>query len=206
MDKKNIPQDNPSHSAQVSDYSKLYRDVKTAVESGLTDISDIKISDTEAKQHVEDLKKELNSIKGRFDSEIKFLASNSEWEKFSIAFFGETNAGKSTLIESLRIVFQEKQRQKLIEENRADIKALENKFSANADNLVAELGKVHESYANEIEKISINIKRLRDFCVKEYGYRRQIIRVVAGFLLGFLSAILLLSNWPGFAFWLGIGR
>ena len=50
MDKKDKSQDESSlkAQAQVKDYSKLYKDVKIAVETGLTDISDIKISDTEA--------------------------------------------------------------------------------------------------------------------------------------------------------------
>ena len=208
MDKKDKSQDESSlkAQAQVKDYSKLYKDVKIAVETGLTDISDIKISDTEAKQHVENIKKELYAIKDRFDGEIKFIENNSEWDKFSIAFFGETNAGKSIIIESLRIVFQEKERQKLIEQNKADLKVLEKKFAVNTENLINKLGNVYSSYANEIEKISSNITTVRDFCAKEYGYRRQAIRLLLGFLLGFSTATLLLIEWHSFALWLGIGK
>ena len=35
------------------------------------------------------------------------LEKNSEWNTFTIAFYGETGAGKSTLIETLRILLQE---------------------------------------------------------------------------------------------------
>ncbi|RYL29670.1 hypothetical protein [Acinetobacter piscicola] len=35
------------------------------------------------------------------------LQKNAEWDYFTIAFFGETNAGKSTLIEVLRLLFEE---------------------------------------------------------------------------------------------------
>lgn len=35
------------------------------------------------------------------------LKGNTEWDFFTIAFFGETNAGKSTLIEVLRLLFAE---------------------------------------------------------------------------------------------------
>lgn len=35
------------------------------------------------------------------------LEKNSEWKAFTIAFYGETGAGKSTLIETLRILLQE---------------------------------------------------------------------------------------------------
>lgn len=38
---------------------------------------------------------------------IQELKDNQEWDKFTIAFYGETGAGKSTIIESLRIKFEE---------------------------------------------------------------------------------------------------
>ncbi len=39
--------------------------------------------------------------------ELKSLKNNEEWEKFTIVFYGETGAGKSTLIECLRLFFKE---------------------------------------------------------------------------------------------------
>ncbi|GHQ26212.1 hypothetical protein VN1218_06320 [Helicobacter pylori] len=45
---------------------------------------------------------ELKSLK-----ELESLKNNEEWEKFTIAFYGETGAGKSTLIECLRLFFKE---------------------------------------------------------------------------------------------------
>ena len=53
----------------------------------------------------------LHSI-DRFQQEelnpaISELKKNQEWDKFTIAFYGETGAGKSTIIESLRIKFEE---------------------------------------------------------------------------------------------------
>ena len=42
------------------------------------------------------------------EKKMNELKSNSEWDYFTIAFFGETNAGKSTLIEVLRLLFAEK--------------------------------------------------------------------------------------------------
>ncbi|GAA7844357.1 hypothetical protein HpBT081_02030 [Helicobacter pylori] len=40
--------------------------------------------------------------------ELESLKNNGEWEKFTIAFYGETGAGKSTLIECLRLFFKER--------------------------------------------------------------------------------------------------
>ncbi|GAA8962138.1 hypothetical protein HpSP30_08780 [Helicobacter pylori] len=39
--------------------------------------------------------------------ELESLKNNEEWEKFTIAFYGEIGAGKSTLIECLRLFFKE---------------------------------------------------------------------------------------------------
>ncbi|MFT2724965.1 AAA family ATPase [Helicobacter pylori] len=39
--------------------------------------------------------------------ELESLKNNEELEKFTIAFYGETGAGKSTLIECLRLFFKE---------------------------------------------------------------------------------------------------
>ncbi|PDW65660.1 GTPase [Helicobacter pylori] len=39
--------------------------------------------------------------------ELESLKNNEEWENFTIAFYGETGAGKSTLIECLRMFFKE---------------------------------------------------------------------------------------------------
>ncbi|GAA6958165.1 hypothetical protein ID0050_06900 [Helicobacter pylori] len=39
--------------------------------------------------------------------ELESLKNNEEWEKFTVAFYGETGAGKSTLIECLRLFFKE---------------------------------------------------------------------------------------------------
>lgn len=47
-------------------------------------------------------KLEFESLK-----ELESLKNNEEWENFTIAFYGETGAGKSTLIECLRLFFKE---------------------------------------------------------------------------------------------------
>lgn len=50
----------------------------------------------------------LNLQQKEIEKKMDELKSNSEWDYFTIAFFGETNAGKSTLIEVLRLLFSEK--------------------------------------------------------------------------------------------------
>ena len=85
----------------------LYNEVKSSVSHAINDISEISLSTTEEQNHILNIKNRLSDISHSFNQDIEGLEENSEWDKFTIAFFGETNAGKSTIIESLRIIFQE---------------------------------------------------------------------------------------------------
>jgi hypothetical protein len=46
----------------------------------------------------------LEKFRNRTNDEIQELKALADWNTFTIAFYGETNAGKSTLIETLRIL------------------------------------------------------------------------------------------------------
>ncbi|MCC7596472.1 AAA family ATPase [Janthinobacterium sp. FW305-129] len=50
---------------------------------------------------------ELNILLDLLQVDLDALESNAEWQTFTIALYGETNAGKSTIIETLRIVLGE---------------------------------------------------------------------------------------------------
>ena len=49
----------------------------------------------------------LNILNDSIQKEYDELKRLSEWKRFTIAFYGETNAGKSTLIEALRLLLNE---------------------------------------------------------------------------------------------------
>lgn len=49
----------------------------------------------------------LDEQKTKLRLHLAELEKNAEWNKFTIAFYGETGAGKSTLIEALRIILNE---------------------------------------------------------------------------------------------------
>lgn len=53
----------------------------------------------------------LSLLNDQLQTELEKLKANSEWKRFTIAFYGETNAGKSTLIEALRLQLGEKTKQ-----------------------------------------------------------------------------------------------
>ncbi len=70
-------------------------------------------------------KLELKSLK-----ELESLKNNEEWENFTIAFYGETGAGKSTLIECLRMFFKEQS--KVVQQER--FKRLYSNYQKNYQN------------------------------------------------------------------------
>lgn len=150
----------------VNGFAHIYEDVKVNITNALTDLSKINIAHEEGSQQVASLKDKLENIKDRFDEELSFLRDNSEWERFTIAFFGETNAGKSTIIESLRIIFNEKQRQQKIGENRLRLEELEMNYSSNKAKLVSKLNDIASVYANEASFIADEIHKLSEIVEK----------------------------------------
>jgi hypothetical protein len=54
----------------------------------------------------------FHKIASELKKHIDALEKNAEWDTFSIAFYGETNAGKSTIIEMLRILLAEQSKVK----------------------------------------------------------------------------------------------
>ena len=55
----------------------------------------------------QDARELLNEQQVTLTAQLKALQENAEWKTFTIAVYGETGAGKSTLIETLRILLQE---------------------------------------------------------------------------------------------------
>ncbi|MDP1445051.1 hypothetical protein Q8G43_08750 [Acinetobacter schindleri] len=139
----------------------LYSEVKASVNHAINDISAISLSNNEEQQHILNIRKRLSDISENFNQEINSLETNSEWEKFTIAFFGETNAGKSTIIESLRIIFNEKERQNLIENGEAELEDLERSFSQGSDALIADLNEKLKDFTNEIRNIENQISEIK---------------------------------------------
>ncbi|WP_373819138.1 hypothetical protein [Glaesserella sp.] len=85
-------------------------------------------------QHTYQIVQELQTD---IEKSINDLENNAEWKNFQIAFFGETNAGKSTIIETLRILLNEPSK---IEQNK-QFKEIADKLDISAENFI-KLGKV----------------------------------------------------------------
>lgn len=57
-------------------------------------------------------REDINNLNNELKNKILDLRNIHEWSKYTISFFGETNAGKSTIIESLRILLKDKDKTK----------------------------------------------------------------------------------------------
>lgn len=92
--------------------STIYRQIIQAIDNLLEEVkSDASQNSSGAVQELDASKKNahelLLNIRDEIVSNLETLEKNADWNTFTMAFYGETNAGKSTIIETLRIMFDE---------------------------------------------------------------------------------------------------
>ncbi|KHL85567.1 GTPase [Helicobacter pylori] len=88
------------------------KDIYLGVEKSIKDLQSIfkntDDKDEKLKQFNQEALEVFQKLEFKSLKELESLKNNEEWENFTIAFYGETNAGKSTLIECLRLFFKER--------------------------------------------------------------------------------------------------
>lgn len=173
---------------------KIYEEIQENISEALTSLEGVQIKNKKGNAYVDDLKNQLNGIRFQFSEEVTFLEDNSEWEKFTIAFFGETNAGKSTILESLRIIFNENERQMRIKKLKATAEDYEKKFSDNFNNLTKDLKNYASEYLNKTRYINNQIKELTKIIIQPISLPKKIITytlfVTCGFFVGCFISIM----------------
>lgn len=87
------------------------KDIYLSVEKSIKELQSIfkntDDKDEKLKKSNQEALKVFQKLESESLKELESLKNNEEWENFTIAFYGETNAGKSTLIECLRLFFKE---------------------------------------------------------------------------------------------------
>lgn len=84
----------------------VYSAIRTIVDSVMAKLNEDAI-DTHAQEATTQGIEILTKVHQQIDKQLASLEENAEWDTFTIAFYGETNAGKSTIIETLRILLGE---------------------------------------------------------------------------------------------------
>jgi len=121
--------------------------------------------DEEIVKAQEEALKKLNEFRREIQDSLLQLEKNSEWNIFVMAFYGETNAGKSTLIETLRILLSEPEKMRerqefsrLFEEYnniQRSIEECQNAFSTLMDESKEKMDKIENeliSVSDQLEK------------------------------------------------------
>ncbi|MFP6149916.1 GTPase [Helicobacter pylori] len=85
----------------------IYLDVKANIENLQNIFKNTDDKDEKLKQFNQEALELFQKLERESLKELESLRNNEEWENFTIAFYGETGAGKSTLIECLRLFFKE---------------------------------------------------------------------------------------------------
>ncbi len=88
------------------------KDIYLGVEKSIKDLQNIFKNADDKDEKLKKFNQEALEVFQKLEreslKELESLKNNEEWENFTIAFYGETGAGKSTLIECLRLFFKER--------------------------------------------------------------------------------------------------
>ncbi|MFP6057135.1 GTPase [Helicobacter pylori] len=88
------------------------KDIYLGVEKSIKDLQSIFKNTDDKDEKLKKFNQEALEVFQQLESEslkeLESLKNNEEWENFTIAFYGETGAEKSTLIECLRLFFKER--------------------------------------------------------------------------------------------------
>ncbi|MGL2749035.1 GTPase [Helicobacter pylori] len=88
------------------------KNIYLGVEKSIKDLQNIfknaDDKDEKLKQFNQEALEVFQKLESESLKELESLKNNEEWENFTIVFYGETGAGKSTLIECLRMFFKER--------------------------------------------------------------------------------------------------
>ncbi|MCW1829935.1 hypothetical protein OLZ31_24180 [Enterobacter asburiae] len=132
-------------------------------------------SDSALQEANDNARQQLDVFRHKLNENIKSLQKNAEWNTFTIAFYGETNAGKSTIIETLRILLNEQSKRSRQQAFRAfqqthqltdrDIETLQHALSENEKRSV--------ELAHAIEAINL------EYAKREQAFQSQIDAITA---------------------------
>jgi len=139
--------DNEENHGLKIDILKMYGEITAAANGLVAELrSENEKNDEEIRQSVDAIIDDVAMKNKAFETAVTELAEDSEFEKFTIAFFGQTNAGKSTIIEALRILFGEEGRQSKIAENVEEKDRLGKEYDKKCEDVLLKLEEMKQMY------------------------------------------------------------
>ena len=162
-----------------------YTAVQFVLDDALQKANEIEMLGEKEGHELAVIREMLNKLNKDFSVEVEKLKNTSEWDRFCIAFFGETNAGKSTIIESLRIIYDEESKRVAAMEQEAEYYHLMKQHCADYRNLISSLETVNallkENYGRR--------KRLRTYFII------GLVSLIVGFVCGMILVNLGIFVW-----------
>ena len=160
---------NLNHKTPQHIYKIILSEVENILEKLTTESNNEKLS--AAKNNAINI---LKQFQEKITSHIHHLEKNAEWDKFTIAFYGETNAGKSTIIETIRILMKEstkindqkefhslKHRYGITEENIASLQQAVAQSDALMKEIERELKATQENNATDRAQLESKLQHIR---------------------------------------------
>lgn len=155
----------------AEDFNRLYDDVGRNIEQTLADIAGLHVENEDGKKQLNAMTTQLQTLQDTFNHKLAYLEQHAEWDKFTLAFFGETNAGKSTIIESLRILFDETSRRQMLQNNQNDLQKAEQELHESLTQLRSDIGRVYSDVVDKITEISFSAMYLQQIITNESALR-----------------------------------
>lgn len=157
-----------------------YKSARLSLENAIEASDDIELSGEEENAELNYVRETLSQLNDDFKNEITRLENSSEWDRFCIAFFGETNAGKSTIIEALRIVFDEESRREEIKEQEKTLQKEVTLEKENYSKLISSIKQFNDSLANNA-------------AIEKKNHLLFVFLFALGIIIGFLVCFLVFS-------------
>jgi hypothetical protein len=168
-------------------FDQLYVSISRSLASTSEQLEALRVDHEEGRQTLGGIRERLGEIRARFEGELSLLHQQAEWDRFTIAFFGETNAGKSTVLEALRILFSEEGRQSTLEANERDLARYEAALQSQVETVRAALHGAMQMHSEQMLAMQEATTRLSAIVQEESSTRvrmRHGVFAVAGAALG----------------------
>lgn len=158
-----------------------YEAVGNMLDDALKKTQSIQLTGEEENAELTAIISTLKEINSEFKLEIDKLEASSEWDRYCVAFFGETNAGKSTIIDSLRIIYDEEQRRAELAKQEKEYLATLSKHCENYQELLSKLKEINNSLSTE--------KKPNSLADVLKGIGLVVLGIAIGLIVSFLGVI-----------------